>query len=198
MKNSHESIYYLDPWFIAKEYEMRTGASLPSKVLKSSNSNFEASAAVFKGQLGSQESLEFDQTPEKIFWEISPQLEEYPEIEIAADMKIPPVFWVRGIFAPFGQTHKLTTTGKPEDTIDDVWAFSITPEGRDNFVIRLLTNGAHFRYNIEQLLEHPTTLGEYFRPRVRVLLKSHGQEHDNHCFLATPLVILETRPFMVD
>jgi hypothetical protein len=86
MNSSHEHIYYLDPWFIAREYEMRTNSSLPAKIQKTSSGGFDGSIGVLKGRTGSQESLEFQQTPEKTFWAISPQLAEFPEVEVARNI----------------------------------------------------------------------------------------------------------------
>lgn len=193
MNTSHENIYYLDPWFIAREYEMRSGVSLPSKIRRTSDRSGEGSFGFVKGRVGSQESLEFDQSPEKLFWDILPQLQEFPEVEIASKMALPSVFWVSGMLAPYGQKHTSQTSGMPEVLIDNVWAFSIKPRSADSLTFRLLTDNAYFRYNIQQLLEHPTTLGSHFRPQVRALLKSHGNLGNNGCYLATPLVIIETR-----
>lgn len=190
MNTSHEHIYYLDPWFIAREYEARTNTSLPSTIRRSSSSLFQGSAVFAKAQGGNQESVEFRQTPEKAFWEISADLEDFPEIEVNSDTKFPPVYWVTGILCLYGQKHSRQVTGEPKELLDDVWAFSILISGKRNAYIRLLTDDAHFRYNIQQLLQHPLTLGSHFRPRVRALLKSHGNLHSDHCFLATPLVII--------
>jgi hypothetical protein len=192
MNSSHEHIYYLDPWFIAREYEMRTNSSLPAKIQKTSSGGFDGSIGVLKGRTGSQESLEFQQTPEKTFWAISPQLAEFPEVEVARNIKFPSVFWTSGILAPFGESKSEHKSGQ-STLIDQVWSFVIISEKHPPLAIRLLSDAAHFRYNIHQLLEHPKTLGSHFRPRVRALLKSHGDLSNDRVYLATPLVIIETR-----
>lgn len=192
MDTIHENIYYLDPWFIAREHEMRSGVSLPSKIRRTFDRSGEGSIGFLKVRVGSQESLEFDQSPEKLFRDISLQLEEFPEVEITSTMVLPSVFWVTGMLAPLGQKHTSQTSGRPEVLIDDVWAFSIQPSHTDSLTFRLLTENAYFRYNIQQLLEHPTTLGSHFRPQVRALLKSHGNIGDDGCYLATPLIVIET------
>jgi hypothetical protein len=192
VNSSHEHIYYLDPWFIAREYEMRTNSSLPAKIQRTSSGGFDGSLGILKGRTASQESLEFNQSPEKTFWDISPQLAEFPEIELAPDIAFPSIFWTTGILAPFGESLNEHKSGQLTLT-DKIWAFMVLSEKHDSLGIRLLSDVAHFRYNIHQLLEHPKTLGSHFRPRVHALLKSHGDLNNDRVYLATPLVIIETR-----
>lgn len=172
---------------------MRSGSSLPSKIRRTSDRGGQGSMGILKARIGSQESLEFDQSPEKIFWDILPQLTEFPEIEIEELMVLPSVFWVSGMLAPMGEKLTTQTSGNSEVLIDDVWAYSIQPRSVSRVSIRLLTENTYFRYNIHQLLDHPTTLGSHFRPQVRALLKSHGDLHDDGLYLATPLVIIDLR-----
>jgi hypothetical protein len=191
MNTSHEHLYYLDPWFIAREYECQKNQSLPSKIRRSSSSGIQGSVGLLKGQGGSQETVEFEQTPEKAFWEICHQLFEFPNITIGQREKFPPLFWISGVLAPLGETHSKCETGKPDQLIDDVWSFSIESPASSGTHVRLLAEETYFRYNIFQLLAHPTTLGSHFRPRVRALLKSHGDTNEGDFYLATPLVIIE-------
>lgn len=172
---------------------MRTGYSLPSKVRRTSDRGGESSLGIIKGRIGSQESLEFDQSPEKIFWDICPQLNEFPEIRIEELTILPSVFWVCGMLAPLGEKQTTKASGKPDISVDNVWTFSIRSRDTDRISIRLLTENTYFRYNIHQLIDHPMTLGKNFRPQVRALLKSHGDLHDDGLYLATPLVIIDSR-----
>ena len=109
-----------------------------------------------------------------------------------SDSVLPPVFWMRGLFSPLNETHSRQTTGKPTEILDDVWSFSISTKDQPSIYVRLLVDDSHFRYNIHQLISHPTTLGSNFQPEVRALLKSHGDCDDGRFFLATPLAIIAT------
>jgi|GEM_PF-5200037 len=190
MNTSHEHLYYLDPWFIAREYEARTNTLLPSTIKRSSSTQIQASAIIAKAQGTSQESIEFQQTPEKAFWDISGDLDDFPSIEANSEQKLPPVFWVNGILGLYGQKKTRRTLNEAE-VIDEIWSFSISFNDSTDMRFRLLADDTYFRYNIQQLIQHPMTLGSNFRPGVRALLKSHGDIKDKRGYIVTPLVIIK-------
>jgi hypothetical protein len=191
MNTSHENIYYLDPWFIAREYELRKHRALPSKVSKATAINGAFQMPVFSGGVANQQIVEFAQTPETAFWEIYPELEEFETVELETGMKPPNIYWVSGILAPFGAFISSKRSGEQAHTEEEGWCFSIGSNESGVF-IRLLSENSFYRYNLHLLLAQPLTLGSHFRPQVRALLKSHGPlaERDKY-YLATPLVIVE-------
>ena len=190
MNTSHEHIYYLDPWFIAREYESRTKKPLPSKVSRSSGGAVKGSMGFVGGSSSVQETIHLDQSPESAFWDISDQLEKFPQLDITRGMDIPPLFWVEGILAPLGETRTREEACKPEKMLEEVWNYSICSSSGDVY-IRLLSVDSLFRYNIERLISYPLTLGDSFRPHVRSLVRGHRTVGEDRFYLATPLVIIE-------
>ncbi len=183
MNTSHENIYYIDPWFMAREYEARRNKPMPSKVTRSSQTGGNVSLGFAKGGVQSQETLAFDHSPESTFWDISPELNEIEEVKIESGMVLPSLFWVSGLFAPLGTTHK-----RQDEVVDESWVFSISHK---HTYIRLVAEDAFFRFNIHNLLQHPETLGDTFRPFVRALLKGFRSVGDDDFLIAAPLVIIE-------
>ncbi|MFC5049118.1 hypothetical protein ACFPK9_00600 [Rubritalea spongiae] len=183
MNTSHENIYYIDPWFIAREYEARKNRPIPSRVTRSSQTNGDASIGLAKVSVGNQESLVFEHSPETAFWEISSELNDIEDIQIDPDAELPSLFWVSGTFSLTGRSHKHNSK-----LTDEVWVYSIS---QDDKFIRLLAEDSFFRFNLHSLTKHPHTLGSNFRPKVRALLKGFRTVGDDRFLLATPLVILE-------
>ena len=188
MSVTHEDIYYLDPWFVAREYEIHTHKPLPSTVSRSTTSGLEGNLMVIKAKGATQETVVFEQTPESAFWEIFTELSAFPEVENMDEKSEPSIFWIEGILSVYGSSDE--SKGK---LMEDGWTFCLVTSNDNPIYIRLLSNQSFFRYNIDEYLIFPRTLGIHCKMKVRVLMKSHGNTYEEKAYVATPLIILTNK-----